>query len=455
MEWTQLLNPRRLCRPDYADKPNRPAYLQDYDRILFSEPFRRLAQKTQVHPLYDHDHVHHRMIHSMETSSVGRSLGIQVGEALVADSRLEDGLQHVMAGTVQAACLVHDIGNPPFGHSGEASIGAWFEQQFAANNGTGTGIAAGIAPEHRAEFEAFEGNAQGFRIVSRLEMARREGGMRLSYATLGAFAKYPCTASAAADAQDSYVGLKKFGCFAGEEALFAEVASALGLPQERTPSGERWWRRHPLAFLVEAADDICYRILDLEDAATVGDLGSEVVSEILEEITGKPNRAPEPEMTLRERTGMQRAMAIGAAIDSAVEAFLEHYDAIMDGTFNDGLMEVSSKAATFARLKEISNARIFTAQRKTALEVVGRKVIFTILDEFHALFVALKACDWDAERLLKEHGYWTQLVRAVDLDLRGVTDDYTAAHALTDFVSGMTDRYAIRVRDMITGQVPS
>jgi dGTPase len=455
MEWTQLLNPRRLCRPDYADKPNRPAYLQDYDRILFSEPFRRLAQKTQVHPLYDHDHVHHRMIHSMETSSVGRSLGIQVGEALVADGRLEDGLQHVMAGTVQAACLVHDIGNPPFGHSGEASIGAWFAQQFAANNGTGIGIAAGIAPEHRDEFEAFEGNAQGFRIVSRLEMARREGGMRLSYATLGAFAKYPCTASAAADAQDTYVGLKKFGCFAGEEALFAEVASALGLPQERTPSGQRWWRRHPLAFLVEAADDICYRILDLEDAATVGDLGSEVVSEILEEITGKPNRAPEPEMTLRERTGMQRAMAIGAAIDSAVEAFLEHYDAIMDGTFNDGLMEVSSKAATFARLKEISNARIFTAQRKTALEVVGRKVIFTILDEFHALFVALKACDWDAERLLKEHGYWTQLVRAVDLDLRGVTDDYTATHALTDFVSGMTDRYAIRVRDMITGQVPS
>ena len=451
MEWTQLLDPRRLCRPDYADKPNRPAYLQDYDRILFSEPFRRLAQKTQVHPLYDHDHVHHRMIHSMETSSVGRSLGIQVGEALVADGRLKDGLQHVMAGTVQAACLVHDIGNPPFGHSGEASIGAWFAQQFAAN----TGIAAGIAPEHRAEFEAFEGNAQGFRIVSRLEMARREGGMRLSYATLGAFAKYPCTASAAANADESYVGLKKFGCFASDETLFAEAATALGLPEERTSSGHRWWRRHPLAFLVEAADDICYRILDLEDAATVGDLGGDDASDILEEITGKPNRPPEPEMTLRERTGMLRAMAIGAAIDSAVEAFLEHYDAIMAGTFNDGLMEVSSKAEAFKRLKQISNARIFTAQRKTELEVVGRKVLFTILDEFHALLIALRARNWDTGTLLKEHGYWTQLVRAVDLDLRGVTDEYTAAHALTDFVSGMTDRYAIRVRDMITGQVPS
>ncbi|WP_254868712.1 hypothetical protein [Phaeobacter sp. HF9A] len=285
-------------------------------------------------------------------------------------------------------------------------------------------------------------------------MGRREGGMRLSYATLGAFAKYPCTKAAAEDAQTAYVGLKKFGSFAGEEALFAEVASALGLPEERTPKGLRWWRRHPLAFLVEAADDICYRILDLEDAATVGDLDSAVVSEILEEITGTPNRAPDPLMTLSDRTGMLRAMAIGAAIDSAVAAFLDNYDAIMAGTFDDGLMEVSSKAEAFARLKDISNARIFTARRKTELEVVGRKVLFTILDEFHSLFLALRDCSWDAEKLLQQHGYWTQLVRAVDLDLRGVEDDYTAAHALTDFVSGMTDRYALRVRDMITGQVP-
>jgi len=457
MDWTQLLNLGRLCRPEFPNAPDRPAYLQDYDRILFSEPFRRLAQKTQVHPLYDHDHVHHRMIHSMETSSVGRSLGIQVGQALVKEGLLAEGLQHVMAGTVQAACLVHDIGNPPFGHSGEASIGAWFSRQFAANGGQGSGIAAGIPARHRGEFEAFEGNAQGFRIVARLEMARRAGGMRLSYATLGAFAKYPTTRHAAREAMEAgtaYVGLKKFGCFAAEEELFAEAATALGLPEERTPQGQRWWRRHPLAFLVEAADDICYRILDLEDAATVGDLDNETVSGILEEITGKPNRADDAMMTRRDRVGMLRAMAIGASIDSAVHAFLENYDAIMAGTFNDGLMEASSKARAFAQLKEISNARIFTARRKTELEVVGRHVIFTILDEFHGLFDALKACDWEPERLLEQHSYWAQLVRAVDLDLRGVVDDHTAAHALTDFVSGMTDRYALRVRDMITGQVP-
>ena len=447
MDWTQLLNQGRLCRPDYADKPGRPAYAQDYDRILFSEPFRRLAQKTQVHPLYNHDHVHHRMIHSMETSSVGRSLGIQAGEALIARGLIAEGQQHVMAGIAQAACLVHDIGNPPFGHSGEDSIGEWFATRFRK----GQGLFATIPQTLRAEFEAFEGNAQGFRIVSRLEMGRREGGMRLSYATVGAFAKYPCTAEAQRQAEEPYVGLKKLGVFHGEQPLFAEACTALGLKKERA-GGEIWWRRHPLAFLVEAADDICYRILDLEDAATVGDLAGGEVAELLEQITGKPNRPADPGQTRADYIGMLRAMAIGASIDAAVDAFLAHYDDIMAGRFSDGLMEVSSKAEALKRLKDISNARIFTAQRKTELEIVGRQVLHLILDHFEELFETLATCDWDAEKLVEEHSYWAKWVRAADIDLREVTDAYTAAHALADFASGMTDRYALKVRDMITGR---
>ncbi len=450
MDWSRLLSPGRLCRPEFEEKPGRPAYLQDYDRILFSEPFRRLAQKTQVHPLHDHDHVHHRMIHSMETSSVGRSLGIQVGQQLVNRGSLPEGQQHVMAGVVQAACLVHDIGNPPFGHSGEDSIGEWFKVQFAK----GTGLAAGIPADLRAEFEAFEGNAQGFRIVARLEMGQREGGMRLSYATLGAFSKYPCTAAEKALHASDYVGLKKFGVFQSERDLFAETAEALGLPSEVSGAAQVW-RRHPLAFLVEAADDICYRILDIEDAATVGDLDSDLVAGILEEITGKANHPGDAAQPLRDRVGMLRAMAIGAAIDSAVDAFMANYDAIMMGEFSDGLMEVSSKAAAFARLKEISNARIFTARRKTELEISGRQVLHGLLDHFVGLYEDLKACDWDAEVLKARHGYWAKLIRAVDLDLRGVQDDYTALHSLADFVSGMTDRYAVKVRDMVEGRIPA
>ncbi|MQQ08681.1 dNTP triphosphohydrolase [Epibacterium sp. SM1979] len=450
MEWDRLLNAGCLCRPDFQHQPERPFYQQDYDRILFSEPFRRLAQKTQVHPLYDNDHVHHRMIHSMETSSVGRSLGMEVGQRLVNLGRLRDGQQHQMAGVVQAACLVHDIGNPPFGHSGEESIGDWFAKQFRYD----TGLAQGIATAHRSEFEAFEGNAQGFRIVSSLEHARRDGGMRLSYATIGAFAKYPCTAEAKLASDAGYVGLKKFGVFQGEVDLFAEAAAALGLPEEGTGS-TRWWRRHPLAFLVEASDDICYRILDIEDAATVGDLDRETVTDVLEQITGKPNDPRSADMRVQDRVGLLRAQAIGSSIQAAVEAFIDNYDAIMAGTFNDGLIEVSSKAQAFKKLKDLSNNRIFVARRKTELETLGHQVLHIVLDHFHELFVDLRVCDWDQDRFLSNHGYWAKLIRAVDLDLRSVVDDYTAAHALGDFVSGMTDRYAVRVRDMVTGTLPS
>lgn len=448
MEWASLLNAGRLCRPNFAEAPGRPAYLQDYDRILFSEPFRRLAQKTQVHPLYEHDHVHHRMIHSLETASAGRSLGTMAGQAMLKEGYITPEQSEAIAGTVQAACLVHDIGNPPFGHSGEDSIGQWFARQFEAK----AGVAGAIPKAQQAEFEAFEGNAQGFRIAATLEMARRDGGMRLSYASLAAFMKYPCTAEAQKLAQPGYVGLKKFGVFQSEAAHFAEVAEATGLLAEGTGPG-RYWRRHPLAFLVEAADDICYRILDLEDAATVGDLSTTQVIDCLEMIAGKPNRADDPMMTPREVVALRRASAIHQAIEAAVEAFMAHYDAIMAGRFNDGLMEVSSKAEAFAQMKEISNVRIFTAKRKTELEIAGRQVIFAVLDHFHGLYGDLRACDWEVETFLQKHGYWAKLVRAVDLDLRGISDEYTAMHSLADFVSGMTDRYAVKVRDLVSGKI--
>ncbi|KIC12498.1 deoxyguanosinetriphosphate triphosphohydrolase [Leisingera sp. ANG-M1] len=447
MDWNKLLNAGRLCRPEYSEHPGRPAYLQDYDRILFSEPFRRLAQKTQVHPLHDHDHVHHRMIHSMETASVGRSLGAGVGAVLMARGSLEPEQISRLAGHTEAACLVHDIGNPPFGHSGEDSIGDWFAAQFRAGNG----VAAEVPQHLRAEFEHFEGNAQGFRIVGRLEFAQREGGLRLSYATLGAFMKYPCTRLVRDEAVGAgnapYVGLKKFGVFQSDAKLFEETAEALGLVAE--PGG--WFRRHPLAFLVEAADDICYRILDIEDAASMGDLDRAEVAEALEAIIGKPNE--DRGLPMRDRIGLLRAFAIGQSIEAAVTAFMENYDAIMMGEFNDGLMEVSSKAQAFARLKELSEQRIFVASRKTELEITGRQVLHSVLDHFHGLYSDLRECSWDVEELQARHIYWAKLIRAVDLDLRGVRDEYTAMHSLADFVSGMTDRYALKVRDMVSGTV--
>ncbi|WP_211236008.1 dGTP triphosphohydrolase [Leisingera aquimarina] len=449
MEWNRLLNPGRLCRSDYPEAPGREAYLQDYDRILFSEPFRRLAQKTQVHPLYSHDHVHHRMIHSMETCSVGRSLGTSVGHALLKDRRISADQVLRIAGHVQAACLLHDIGNPPFGHSGEDSIGGWFAAQFRSGNG----LAARIPADQQAEFAYFEGNAQGLRIAGRLEMARREGGMRLSYATLGAFLKYPCTRlvrdAVCGDGPAPYSGLKKFGVFASDAALLDEICDATGMLQE----GAGWYRRHPLAFLVEAADDICYRIMDIEDAGAVGDLDRSDVAAVLEDITGKRNREEDAAMPLNDRVALLRALSIGAATSAAVQAFMDNYDAIMSGEFDGDLIGASAKADAFAELQRLSVERIFAARRKTELEVAGRQVLHRLLDHFHGLYADLASCEWDQSQLGKKHPHWKQLIRAVDLDLRGVEDPYTAMHSLADFVSGMTDRYAVKVRGMVTGSL--
>ncbi|MEL0437771.1 dGTP triphosphohydrolase [Phycobacter sp. 'Weihai'] len=449
MEWGKLLNPGRLCRPDFEEKPGRPAYLQDHDRILFSEPFRRLAQKTQVHPLHDHDHVHHRMIHSMETVSVGRSLGAGVGAALEDKKRISDEQISRLSGHIQAACLMHDIGNPPFGHSGEDTIGSWFSKHFKGSGG----LFEAIPESQRNEFRKFEGNAQGLRIVGRLEYGQQDGGLRLSYATLGAFMKYPCTREMhdemKVEDEIPYVGLKKFGVFASDAPLFEEIADALGLIRE----SQGWCRRHPLAFLVEAADDICYRILDTEDAATMGDLQVLEVVEALEGIAGKANYMPT--IPARERIGALRAVAITGAIAGAVEAFMNNYDAIMMGEFNSDLVGASSKADGFQKLEDLANTRIFVARRKTELEVSGRQILHSILDHFYMLFEDLKDCQWNQAKLEEENSHWVKLIRAVDLDLRGVQDDYTALHSLADFVSGMTDRYAVKVRDMVEGRIPA
>ncbi|WP_417692303.1 dGTP triphosphohydrolase [Roseibium sp.] len=442
MDWAQLLDGRRLQDLNYEEQPNRPSYLQDADRITFSAPFRRLANKTQVHPLYENDHLHHRLIHSIETSSVGRSLGVEVGEWLERAGKVPEGDRHRISGIVSAACLAHDIGNPPFGHSGEAAIGQWFEAKFAKN----APLFADLDLAHQAEFNEFEGNAQGFRILTRLEMRRNQGGMRLSRGVLGAFTKYPVTADVKNRLSEPYCGLKKFGVFASDLPQFEEVAQATGLPMVEHGQGT-WWRRHPLVFLVEAADDICYNILDMEDAYTSGDLSFDAVFDLLAPLSelesgAKSRRLPE------EAISYARALGVGKAIRASVEAFETHYEAIMDGTFSEALIEVSSKADEFNAIKKVARERLFTSKRKTELEVMGRNVVHRVLDGISDVFEALHRADWQENQLSSYH---RQLVKAAGLDLRDVSDSYTALHSLADYVSGMTDRYAVKIAKMLNG----
>ncbi|SFV38440.1 dGTPase [Devosia crocina] len=446
MNWNQLLCSERLGDKNYQPGLNRSIFVQDHDRIVFSAPFRRLANKTQVQPLYEHDHVHHRLIHSIEVSSVGRSLAMKIGHWLEQQGHIEPEDVSSLANVVQAACVAHDIGNPPFGHSGEEAMGAWFAERFDSDQG----LVRDLEPELRSQFIRFEGNAQGFRIITRLEMYRNAGGMRLSKATLGAFTKYPVSAGTLdtlkAGNKAGYAGLKKFGIFGAELPLFAEVAASLGLVEE-AEGGTCWWRRHPLVFVVEAADDICYNIVDLEDAFTTGELPFEVVKKLLHEAAGKPNRDVTG-YSQAEHIALLRALSIGKAIDSCVEAFVSHYEAIMSGTFSSSLVEAGPLAQLFNRIRKVSRDQIFTARRKTELELSGRRTLGNVMSGILPVYEDLARVDWDANKL-KDHS--RQLVRALDLDLRDIGTPAQALHALADFTSGMTDRYALRMSRMLSG----
>jgi len=443
VEWSQLLNLARLNRPEYVERQNRPIYEQDLDRITFSAPFRRLANKTQVHPLYENDHIHHRLIHSVETSVVGRSLGTSVGSWLQESKEIEDGQRHVVSGLVQAACLAHDIGNPPFGHSGEAAIGEWFADKIRKS----ISLFDELEENRWQEFIEFEGNAQGFRILTRLEMYRNQGGMQLSHGVLGAFTKYPVTAHVKGCDDSNYCGLKKFGVFDSEWEIFSDVANSLGLPVTTNARGS-WCRRHPLVFLVEAADDICYNIVDVEDAYVSGDLRFDTVEGVLSHLAGKKNKLCDNQIE-KERVEEMRARGIGAAINACVEAFKEHYEQIMDGTFSGSLIEASAKAEEFLEIKKLARSRIFKGHRKTELEVFGRNVIHRVLDGVFPIFEELRDVSWKNDEL---SAYSKQVVQALGIDLRDATDSYSALHALTDCVSGMTDRYSVKAAEMLAGR---
>lgn len=446
MEWDALLNEERLCDNDYQPKAHRSIFVQDHDRIVFSAPFRRLANKTQVQPLYEHDHVHHRLIHSIEVSSVGRSLAMEIGHWLVEQRHVEAGTEDKLANIVQAACVAHDIGNPPFGHSGEEAMGAWFTEQFSKSQG----FMKDLSEEQRLEFSDFEGNAQGFRVLTRLEMYRNKGGMRLSKATLGAFTKYPVSAANRHKAKlpdtTTYVGLKKFGIFDSELELFELAASSLGLPQTVANDG-KFWRRHPLVFIVEAADDICYNIVDLEDAFTTGELSFEIVRDILHEASGHPNRDTTG-LSQAEHIALLRALSIRNTIDSCVEAFKDNYASIMSGEFNESLADAGKLGPLFKRMKALSTEQVFTARRKTELEISGRRIIANVMSGILPVFENLAAVEWKSEAL---SAHSKHLERALELDLRDVSNAEQALHVLADFTSGMTDRYALKISRMLSG----
>ena len=442
MDWNQLLCAERLGR-ESKPRPHDPArseFRRDSDRLTFSTAFRRLQDKTQVFPLADNDYVRTRLTHSLEVASVGRSLGARVGAVVSERHGLK---QHgsEFGEIVAAAALAHDLGNPPFGHSGEDAIRHWFQVSPVA-----AAAGLGLSAAQRADIERYEGNAQGFRLITRLQMPDNPGGLQLTHATLGAFTKYPRESLLPDPAIHRGASAKKFGFYQSEREQFASVAEHCGLLR-RTPDAA-WWARHPLAFLVEAADDICYRLVDFEDGCRVGVLSYEEVRDAFLALmpeSQRPTRLHEAHTDGR-RVQILRAIAIGSAIDEAAEVFLENEAAILTGAFDTPLIEAGANREAWAAIQRRSIETIYATSRGVKIEAAGFEVLGGLLDVFVS---ALNALDTQPRR----SGKLLHLVPAEYLG-PGRTPDpqpYPRLMKILDFVSGMTDSYALELYKNVRG----
>lgn len=387
MTWEQLLSLKR-----YGDKHKRIRKEQnetrlgfevDYDRIIFSAAFRSLQDKTQVIPLSKTDFVHTRLTHSLEVSVVGRSLGRLAGEKLLEKHpHLKDTHGYQMndfGAIVAAASLAHDIGNPPFGHSGEKAIGEYF------SHGNGKRFKEQLSDKEFQDLAKFEGNANGFKILTE-NRPGIEGGLRLSYATLGAFMKYPKESLPHKPTRN--IGDKKFGIFQSEKTIFKSVAEELGLQQIR--SGEDIaFSRHPLAFLVEAADDICYTIIDFEDGINLGLIDEEYALEyLIKLVKNNINTSKYNQLTnTADRLAYLRALAINTLITEAAAIFLANEEAILKGEFHESLFEKSSYEAQIKDIIKISVEKIYQSEDVISKEIAGYKMLSYLLDVYTKAFL--------------------------------------------------------------------
>ncbi|KAB7778976.1 deoxyguanosinetriphosphate triphosphohydrolase [Xanthomonas sacchari] len=424
--WERLLSDTRIGGEKSIDEPGRTPFNSDHDRIVFSGAFRRLAKKTQVHPLASNDHVHNRLTHSLEVACVGRSLGNRAGEHIRA--HLPVGMSPRDIGDiVEAACLAHDIGNPPFGHTGENAIGQWLSDTLA-DNGC-------LSSEEKDDLCAFEGNAQGFRVVTTTEYRVFAGGMKLTYSTLGAFMKYPWL-------QGKGPKEDKFGAFLSEKGYFHEVVSSLGMKR----ISEDCYARHPLAHLMEAADDFCYRLLDVEDAIEMGILDWSDFSETFAPILGNTSDKI-GELRPGQRPVAVRGRIISSFIDSAAEAFKNHESQLINGEVNS-LLELCSDDVkeALSNAKTIANERIFNHPRKIELEIGSYRVIGTLLSIITDALVNNES--GVSKQVIKLIGPSTLNSHSASLDDVTMYERFRRA---IDFVSGMTDNYATFLASQFNG----
>lgn len=442
MQWEQLLSLRRQGdtnkRLRIEQDETRLGFEVDYDRVIFSSAFRSLQDKTQVIPLSKTSFVHTRLTHSLEVSVVGRSLGRAVGRALLEKHpQLRETHGHLFndfGAIVAAAALAHDIGNPPFGHSGEKAIGDYFL------NGNGLQFKDRLSEKEYQDLVDFEGNANGFKILTEGKHGV-EGGLRLSYATLGAFTKYPKESLPKKPTQ--HIADKKYGVFQSDVPFFTEVAEELGLLVYENNR----YSRHPLTFLVEAADDICYTIIDFEDGINLGLIEEEFALEyLINLVKDSINRDKYNQLTRSsDRLAYLRSLAISTLIEEAVIIFLEYEEAILSGTFSEALLDKSKYKAQIDDILKISVEKVYRSTEVVEKEIAGYQILSTLLDAYTTAF--------ENYHNGSARHYDKLLLRNFENSHSGNPSVYSYLMECCNFISRLTDGNALQLFQKIKGNL--
>lgn len=455
MKWSHLLNPNRH-RPSTALSDFRNEFERDYDRVVFSTPLRRLQDKTQVFPLEQHDAIRTRLTHTIEVSTVARTITQNVTDELVRQRELS-AKEAIKAQAIAATCgLVHDLGNPPFGHAGEQAIRDWFEETLSHDRKLLRTL-GGKKSQYARDFLAFDGNAQTIRLLCRLQVFGHRSGLNLTFGTLSAALKY---VSGSHQIRDDLHERTKTGYFAAEQDLINQV-------QEKTKTGNS---RNPLTYLVEAADDIVFRTVDLEDGIKKGVLrwellekclrskGDSFVSQVCDESVRLAKAALPDDETFEETHGLAfRIAAIRAMVPAAAQAFKNNYDSIMNGTYHRELLTSSKAAKLIEACKHVAKSRVYPTVQVLRLEIMGRNVVHGLLDLL-----------WEGAKnfRLRDSKGWNlslfpyKTYRLVSANYRKIFEEerrtrkhpenYLRLRLITDQVAGMTDTFACTVHRQLT-----
>ena len=439
MEWKQLISNKRFGQEHkHAERhDDRSEFKRDYDRLIFSSAFRRLQNKTQVFPLPGSIFVHNRLTHSLEVASVGMSIGNDISRRVIQKRpELKETLVEEIGTIVSAACLAHDLGNPPFGHSGEKAIQTFFSE------GPGQKIKSMVSSEFWDDITHFEGNANAFRILTHRFKGRRQGGFVMTYSMLASIVKYPFASSLAGNHG-------KFGFFASEAESYRKIADELGIFCKSAQGEPLKYARHPLVYMVEAADDICYEIMDIEDSHKLKILSFAETEHLLlsffdEDIQQKiRQRIIDEELTdENEKVVYMRASVIGKLENECVAAFLAHEEEILAGTFEGSLIDHISERQkkAYKECEKISYSKIYQSKPVLDIELSGYKIMATLMEVF--VEAAVNPSRFNSKQLLR------RVSSQYDIENENLEERIMA---VIDYISGMTDIYALDIYQKING----